>query len=68
MAARGFPPGCNDDFLQLLKEIYGLRQSGRLWHKKLDSVLQEIGFAKVHLTAALSTEGSHQGHHPSLCG
>ena len=43
----GFHQGAYDDFLQLLKGLYGLRQSPRIWHKKLDKVLQEIGFTKV---------------------
>ena len=43
----GFHQGAYDDFLQLLKGLYGLRQSPRIWHKKLDKVFQEIGFAKV---------------------
>jgi hypothetical protein len=43
----GFHQGSYDDILQILKGIYGLRQSPRVWHKKLDSVLQQLGFKKV---------------------
>ena len=30
--------------LKLNKSIYGLKQSGRSWNKKLDNVLKEAGF------------------------
>jgi hypothetical protein len=43
----GFHQGAYDDFLRLLKGIYGLRQSPRVWHKTLDKVLQQMGFRKV---------------------
>jgi hypothetical protein len=43
----GFHQGAYDEFLQLLKGIYGLKQSPRIWHKKLDQELQSIGFVKV---------------------
>ena len=33
--------------LKLAKSIYGLKQAGRQWYKKLDSSLQSLGFAKV---------------------
>jgi Reverse transcriptase (RNA-dependent DNA polymerase) len=36
-----------DDFLPLLKGIYGLKQAGRIWHQKLDKELQEMDFVKV---------------------
>ena len=37
----GFPQGSPDQVLRLLKAIYGLRQSPRLWNEKLNSVCQE---------------------------
>ena len=47
------PEGFQDHFgsgvvLKLVKSIYGLKQAGRQWHKKLDSVLQDMGFILVH--------------------
>ncbi|THH07313.1 hypothetical protein EW145_g3454 [Phellinidium pouzarii] len=33
--------------LKLVKAIYGLKQAGRQWHKKLDSVLKGMGFTLV---------------------
>ena len=30
--------------LKLIKAIYGLKQAGRQWHKKLDSALSTLGF------------------------
>ena len=43
----GFHQGAYDDFLHLLKGIYGLKQAGWIWHKKLDKELQDMGFTKV---------------------
>ena len=45
------PPGdiqiCNDDqVLQLLKALYGLRQSGRRWYQVLRKVLTDIGLTR----------------------
>ena len=33
--------------MTFFKGLYGLCQSPCIWHKKLDKVLQEIGFTKV---------------------
>ena len=46
------PEGFQDHFgsgvvLKLVKSIYGLKQAGRQWHKKLDSVLKSAGFTLV---------------------
>src|SRR6201999_1473797 len=35
----GFPQGSPDQVLRLVKSIYGMKQSPRLWHQKLDQVL-----------------------------
>src|SRR6201999_870275 len=49
----GFPQGRPDQVLRLLKSIYGLRQSPRLWHKKLNSVLVKMGFKKIKSDASV---------------
>src|ERR1700743_1971760 len=49
----GFPQGSEDEVLQLKKGIYGTKQSPRLWHQKLDSVLSTMGFEKVQSDNAL---------------
>ncbi|KAL5532213.1 hypothetical protein ACEPAF_5777 [Sanghuangporus sanghuang] len=43
------PEGFEDYFgpgfvLKLIKSIYGLKQAGHQWHKKLDSVMKSMGF------------------------
>jgi Reverse transcriptase (RNA-dependent DNA polymerase) len=43
----GFPQGGKEDVLKINKGIYGLKQSPRLWHEKLDSVLSQLGFTKI---------------------
>jgi hypothetical protein len=43
----GFHQGAHDDYLKLFKGMYGLKQPGRIWHKKLDKELQDIRFSKV---------------------
>ena len=37
----------NNWVCRLNKGIYGLKQGGRLWYQKLDSVLQDIGFSRI---------------------
>ena len=50
----GFPQGDKGKVLRLLKSIYGLRQSPRLWHKKLDEVLcNQLGFRKIKSDASV---------------
>lgn len=49
----GFPQGSPDQVLCLIKAIYGLRQSPRLWHEKLDSVLVSMGFQNIRSDAAV---------------
>src|ERR1700753_3563211 len=43
----GFPQGSPDQVLRLVKSIYGMKQSPRLWHQKLDQVLRTLGFVKI---------------------
>jgi hypothetical protein len=49
----GFPQGSPDHVLRLLKAIYGLRQSPRLWHEKLNTVLVSMGFNKIRSDASV---------------
>jgi hypothetical protein len=49
----GFPQGPPGSVLRLKKGIYGLKQSPRLWHDKLNSVLSTLGFKKVESDNAL---------------
>lgn len=39
--------------LQLVKAIYGLKQSPRQWHKKMDEILQLFGFIKIKSDSAI---------------
>ena len=48
----GFPQGSPHQVLRLVKSIYGLRQSPRLWHSKLNSVLVKLGFNKIKSDAS----------------
>ena len=43
----GFKEGEWGEVLRLLKSLYGLKQSARMWNKKLHSVLQELRFTHV---------------------
>jgi hypothetical protein len=49
----GFPQGPPGQVLLLKKSIYGLKQSPRLWHQKLDSVLCSLGFKKIKSDASV---------------
>ena len=49
----GFPQGSPSQVLHLKNSIYGLRQSPRLWHKKLNSVLVSLGFKKIKSDASV---------------
>jgi hypothetical protein len=43
----GFVEKGNDWFWRLLKSLYGLKQAGRCWHKKLNEVLEQLGFKRT---------------------
>ena len=43
----GFVQGGPDWVCHLLKAINGLKQSGRMWHQKLDQVFREMGFHRI---------------------
>ena len=43
----GFTDG-TDKVCKLERSIYGLKQSARLWNKRLDERLKEIGFDQTH--------------------
>ena len=43
----GFVEKGNNWVWHLLKSIYGLKQAGRCWHKKLNEVFEKIGFRRI---------------------
>jgi hypothetical protein len=43
----GFVEKGDDWFWRLLKSLYGLKQAGRCWHKKLNEVLEQMGFKRL---------------------
>jgi hypothetical protein len=43
----GFERNGSNWVWRLLKSIYGLKQSPRVWHQKLNSVLESMGFTRV---------------------
>ena len=43
----GFVEKGKDWYWRLLKALYGLKQAGRCWHKKLNEVLESMGFRKT---------------------
>jgi len=43
----GFVEKGDDWFWCLLKSLYGLKQAGRCWHKKLNEVLEKLGFKRT---------------------
>jgi hypothetical protein len=43
----GFVEKGDDWFWRLLKSLYGLKQAGRCWHKKLNEVLEKLGFKRT---------------------
>ena len=49
----GFHQGDPDDVCQLLKPIYGLKQAGRQWNKKIHQVLESIGFKRLESDQSL---------------
>jgi len=43
----GFVQKGNNYVWHLLKSLYGLKQAGRCWHKKLNEVFEKMGFSKL---------------------
>jgi len=43
----GFVEKGRDWYWRLLKSLYGLKQAGRCWHKKLNEVLVQLGFKRT---------------------
>ena len=43
----GFPQGSPSQVLRLKKSLYGLKQAGRQWNKKLFSQLESMGFKAI---------------------
>jgi Reverse transcriptase (RNA-dependent DNA polymerase) len=43
----GFVEKGDDWYWRLLKSLYGLKQAGRCWHKKLNEVLEQMGFKRM---------------------
>jgi hypothetical protein len=43
----GFMEKGSDWYWHLLKSLYGLKQAGRCWHKKLNEVLESLGFKRT---------------------
>jgi hypothetical protein len=43
----GFVEKGDDWFWRLLKSLYSLKQAGQCWHKKLNEVLEQMGFKRL---------------------
>ena len=54
-------PGMEDKVCHLKKVIYGLKQAGRQWNKKLHSALLELGFQRVEADAGVYINRRHKG-------
>ena len=49
------PPG---KVYQIVKGLYGLKQSGRVWHQHLDRLLRKIGFLALASAPCVYSKGS----------
>lgn len=46
---KGFAaPGAENKVCRLKKSLYGLKQAGRTWNKRIDSVLRSLHFVPIH--------------------
>jgi transposase InsO family protein len=56
------PEGFNDGsgrVCKLKKAIYGLKQSGRMWNMKLDSILKKLGFTQCKMDPCIYYTNNH---------
>jgi hypothetical protein len=56
----GFSDG-TDKVLRLRKTLYGLKQSGRVWNRRLRSYLQSIGFTQLIMDTCIYIRLTHDG-------
>jgi hypothetical protein len=59
------PPGFEDGTHQvalLLKNLYGLKQGPRMWHKKLVETLEQLGLVESDADPGLFIKRSSSGH------
>src|SRR6266516_3232686 len=58
----------DDWYWRLLKSVYGLKQAGRCWHKKLNEVLEQMGFKRMICEHSIWVfkRGDERDHHSCL--